>query len=171
MKVTDHIAKSESTLISFEILPPMKGKSIQHLFNHLDGLMECKPAFVNVTYHRAEQIFKKRPDGHFQQIEIRKRPGSVGICASIMHRYQVDAVPHLICGGFSREETENALIDLHYLGINNVLALRGDAAANQRFFTPDPHGHRYAADLVTQVRELNQGKYLEEETLDEGKTD
>lgn len=171
MKVTDHIAKSKRTLVSFEILPPMKGKSIQHLFNHLDGLMECKPAFVNVTYHRAEQIFKKRPDGHFQQIEIRKRPGSVGICASIMHRYQVDAVPHLICGGFSKEETENALIDLHYLGINNVLALRGDAAANQRFFTAHPHGHRYASDLVTQVRELNQGKYIEEETLDEGKTD
>jgi len=171
MKVTDHIKQAKSTLISFEILPPVKGKSIDHLFQHIDAIMECKPAFINVTYHRAEQVFKKRIDGNFQQIEIRKRPGTVGICASIMNRYSVDAVPHLICGGFSKEETENALIDLHYLGIDNVLALRGDAAANQKFFSPHEQGHRYALDLVKQVVDLNKGKYLEEDILDEGKTD
>jgi len=171
MKVTEHIAKAGKTLISFEILPPMKGKSIEHLFHHIDGLMECKPSFINVTYHRAEQIFKKRPDGNFQQVEIRKRPGTVGICASIMNRYQVDAVPHLICGGFAKEETENALIDLHYLGVNNVLALRGDAPSNQKFFSPHPHGHQYAVDLVEQIINLNKGKYLEDDIVDEGKTD
>jgi methylenetetrahydrofolate reductase (NADPH) len=171
MKVTEHIAQADKTLISFEILPPMKGKSIEHLFRHIDGLMECKPSFINVTYHRAEQIFKKRADGNFQQVEIRKRPGTVGICASIMNRYQVDAVPHLICGGFAKEETENALIDLHYLGVNNVLALRGDAPSNQKFFSPHPHGHQYAVDLVEQIINLNRGKYLEDDIVDEGKTD
>lgn len=171
MKVTDHIARADKTLISFEILPPVKGKSIDHLFDHIDAIMECKPAFINVTYHRAEQIFKKRADGNFQQIEIRKRPGTVGICASIMNRYRVDAVPHLICGGFAKEETENALIDLHYLGIDNVLALRGDAPANQKFFSPHPQGHRYAVELVGQIINLNRGQYLEDDILDEGKTD
>lgn len=172
MKVTEHIQQAKGrTLVSFEILPPVKGKSIRQLYNQLDGLMSCNPSFINVTYHRAEQIFKAQPDGSFRQVEIRKRPGTVGICAAIQNRYQVDAIPHLVCGGFSREETENALIDLHYLGIRNVLALRGDAAANQRFFVPSPHGHNYAIDLVKQIDQLNKGKYLEEETLDEGQTD
>lgn len=166
MKITEHIRQRQNTLISFEILPPVKGRNIQQLYRHLDALMDCKPAFINVTYHRAEQVFKKRDNGDFQQIEIRKRPGTVGICAAIMNRYGVDAVPHLICGGFSREETENALIDLHYLGIDNVLALRGDAPANQKFFRPHPQGHRHAVDLVRQVARLNQGIYLEEEMLD-----
>src|SRR5690606_33201138 len=114
MKVTEHIAKADRFLISFEILPPVKGKTIDHIYQTLDPLMEFKPAFINVTYHRAEQIFKKRPDGTFDRVEIRKRPGTVGICAAIQNKYQVDAVPHLICGGFSKEETENALIDLHF---------------------------------------------------------
>lgn len=171
MKVTKHIQQAKDTLISFEILPPVKGKSIDNLFQHIDAIMECKPAFINVTYHRAEQIFKKRTDGNFQQIEIRKRPGTVGICASIMNRYHVDAVPHLICGGFGKEETENALIDLHYLGIDNVLALRGDAISGQKFFMPHEHGHPFAIDLVKQIVDLNNGKYLEEDIVDEGKSD
>lgn len=172
MKVTGHIAEAKGrTLISFEILPPVKGKSIDNIFSNLDPLMEFKPSFINVTYHRAEQTFKKRADGSFDRVEIRKRPGTVGICAALMNRYQVDAVPHLICGGFSKEETENALIDLHYLGIDNVLALRGDSPANEKFFTPHPKGHRYAVELVEQVISLNQGKYLEEDMVDAGKTD
>jgi methylenetetrahydrofolate reductase (NADPH) len=172
MKVTEHIRQSQGKpLVSFEILPPVKGKSIEELFRQLDGLMSCHPAFINVTYHRAEQIFKAQQDGSFRQVEIRKRPGTVGICAAIQNRYKVDAIPHLVCGGFSREETENALIDLHYLGIRNVLALRGDAPANQRFFVPSPNGHQHSLDLVRQVKSLNAGKYLDEEILDEGQTD
>lgn len=171
MKVTDHISQADKPLISFEILPPMKGKGIDSIFNILDPLMEFKPAFVNVTYHRAEQIFKKRADGSFDRVEIRKRPGTVGICAALMNRYRIDAVPHLICGGFAKEETENALIDLRYLGVDNVLALRGDSPANEKFFTPHPQGHRYAVDLVEQVMSMNKGKYLEDDIVDAGKTD
>jgi methylenetetrahydrofolate reductase (NADPH) len=163
MKVTEHIAQAKDTLISFEILPPLKGKSIDSIYEHLDPLMEFKPAFVNVTYHRSEHMFKKRADGSFEKVEIRKRPGTVAICAALMNHYNVDAVPHLICGGFSREETENALIDLNFLGVDNVLVLRGDAPKNETFFEPEPHGHRYAEELLHQVVNMNNGIYLEEE--------
>ena len=171
MKLIQHIEESKDTIISFEILPPTKGKSIESIYGHLDPLMEYNPSFVNVTYHRAEQVYKKRGDGSFERVEIRKRPGTVGICASIMNKYKVEAIPHLICGGFSKEETENALIDLHFLGIKNILALRGDAAANEKFFTPHPNGHRYAEDLVKQVIDLNKGHYLEEDIMEGVKTD
>lgn len=163
MKVTEHIAKAKDTLISFEILPPLKGKSIESIYDHLDPLMEFKPSFINVTYHRSEHMFKKKADGAFEKVEIRKRPGTVGICAAIMNHYNVDAVPHLICGGFSREETENALIDLNFLGIDNVLVLRGDAPKNETFFEPDPHGHSYAIELLDQVAHMNNGVYLEDD--------
>lgn len=165
MKVTEHIAQAKDTLISFEILPPLKGKSIESIYDHLDPLMEFKPAFINVTYHRSEHMFKKKADGAFEKVEIRKRPGTVGICAAIMNHYNVDAVPHLICGGFSREETENALIDLNFLGVDNVLVLRGDAPKNETSFEPDPNGHRYAIDLLGQVSQMNNGIYLEEDLV------
>jgi methylenetetrahydrofolate reductase (NADPH) len=152
-------------------LPPVKGKSIESLYQHLDPLMEFKPSFINVTYHRSEQIFKKRTDGSFDKIDIRKRPGTVGICAAIMNHYNVDAVPHLICGGFSKDETENALIDLNFLGIDNVLALRGDSPKNEKYFVPHPFGHRYALDLVKQINELNNGKYVEDDIQDGVNTD
>jgi len=171
MKVTQHLANAKKTVISLEILPPTKGKSIESIYHHLNPLMEFNPSFVNVTYHRAEQMYKKRADGNFERVEIRKRPGTVGICAAIMNKYKVEAIPHLICGGFSKEETENALIDLHFLGLENVLALRGDAAANEKFFTPHPNGHRYAEDLVKQIIDLNNGRYMEEDIMDGVKTD
>ncbi|WP_341841983.1 methylenetetrahydrofolate reductase [NAD(P)H] [Chitinophaga caseinilytica] len=163
MKVTEHIAQAKDTLISFEILPPLKGKSIDSIWDHLDPLMEFKPAYINVTYHRSEHMFKKRADGSFDKVEIRKRPGTVGICAALMNHYKVDAVPHLICGGFSKEETENALIDLNFLGIDNVLVLRGDAPKNETFFEAHPNGHRYALELLEQVVQMNNGMYLEED--------
>ncbi len=168
MKVIDHINQAGNTLISFEILPPLKGKGINAIYNHLDPLMEFKPAFINVTYHRSETMFKKQADGSFTKIEVRKRPGTVGICAAIMQHYKVDPVPHLICGGFTREETENALIDLAFLGIDNVLVLRGDAARNEASFEAEPGGNRYAIDLLRQVVNLNNGIYLEEEVKDHG---
>ena len=163
MKVIDHIRQATQTLVSFEILPPLKGKTINSIYNHLDPLMEFKPAFINVTYHRSEHIFKKKQDGTFEKVEVRKRPGTVGICAAIMNHYQVDAVPHLICGGFTRRETEDALIDLNVLGIDNVLIIRGDAHKNESFFEPEPDGHKYAIDLLRQVVNLNNGIYLEED--------
>src|SRR5215813_10449857 len=137
MKVTEHIAQAKNTLISFEVLPPLKGKGIDALYKHLDPLMEFKPAFINVTYHRSEHVFKKKADGTFEKVEVRKRPGTVGICAAIMNRYRVDAVPHLICGGFTKRETEDALIDLNFIGCDNVLVLRGDAARNETVFEPE----------------------------------
>lgn len=160
MKVTQHLNEAKDTLFSFEILPPLKGKSIQSIFDGIDPLMEFNPRFVNVTYHREEFIYKERENGLLEKIAIRKRPGTVGICAAIMNKYQVDAVPHLICGGFSKEETENALIDLQFLGIDNVLALRGDSIKTESNFRPHPSGHKYAVELIGQISEMNQGTYM-----------
>ena len=160
MKVTEHLNQAKDTLFSFEILPPLKGKSIQSIFDGIDPLMEFNLKFINVTYHREEYIYKERYNGLLEKIAIRKRPGTVGICAAIMNKYQVDAVPHLICGGFSKEETENALIDLQFLGIDNVLALRGDSIKTETAFRPHPDGHRYAVELIRQISEMNQGNYI-----------
>lgn len=166
MKVVDHIKQAKATLFSIEILPPLKGKSIQSIFDGIDPLMEFKPSFVDVTYHREEYLYKKREGGYLEKVSIRKRPGTVGICSAIMNKYHVDTVPHIICGGFSKEETENALIDLHFLGIDNVLALRGDSIKSEPSFVPDPHGHAFAIDLVKQVANINKGKYMEEDLAD-----
>lgn len=166
MKVIDHLKAAKSTLFSIEILPPLKGKSIASIYEGIDPLMEYKPSFVDVTYHREEYIYKKREGGYLEKVSIRKRPGTVGICAAIMNRYHVDAVPHIICGGFSKEETENALIDLQFLGIENVLLLRGDAIKTESTFIPDPSGHAFAIDLVKQVSEMNNGKYMHEDVVD-----
>jgi methylenetetrahydrofolate reductase (NADPH) len=172
MKVTEHFAKAKNkTLISFEVLPPLKGGSMQAIFSTLDALMEFKPPFIDVTYHREEYIYKKRPSGYYEKTAIRKRPGTVGICAAIMHRYKVDAVPHLLCGGFSIEETENALIDLNFLGINNVLALRGDARQFEEKFVPSENGHKYALELVQQIQSMNEGRYLDLNIQNGEKTD
>jgi len=170
MKITEHIQQAKDTLISFEVLPPLKGKTIVSLYDHLDPLMEFKPSWINVTYHRSETMFKKKPDNTFEKVEVRKRPGTVGICAAIMNHYQVDAVPHIICGGFTKRETEDALIDLDFLGIDNVLALRGDAAKNESAFEPEPGGNHYAIDLIRQVNNMNSGLYLDEDIKNGGKT-
>ena len=171
MHVTAHLAKATDTLVSFEILPPLKGKTITSIYDHLDPLMEFKPSWINVTYHRSETMFKKKTDGTFEKVDVRKRPGTVGICAAIMNHYNIDAVPHIICGGFTKRETEDALIDLQFLGIDNALILRGDAAKNESSFEPEPGGNKYAIDLLKQVGQLNQGIYLDEDILNGGKTD
>ena len=163
MKVIDHLNQATDTVISFEVLPPLKGKGIQSLYNHLDPLMELKPSFINVTYHRSEHVFKKNADGSFRKVVVRKRPGTESICAAIMNKYNVDTVPHIICGGFSINETEDALINLNYLGIDNVLLLRGDAAKNEANFEPEQGGHTFTIDLVKQVQNLNTGLYQEED--------
>lgn len=170
MKIIDHIRSANDTLISFEVLPPLKGKGIEALYKHLDPLMEFNPAYINVTYHRSEHVFKKRIDGSFEKVIVRKRPGTESICAAIMNKYNVDTVPHLICGGFSVNDTEDALLNLQYLGIDNVLVLRGDAAKNETSFEPEPGGHKYASDLLKQVINLNAGIYLEEDLKATNKT-
>lgn len=172
MKVTDHILQAKgSTLISFEILPPLKGVSIQSIYDILDPLMEFKPPFIDVTYHREEFVYKKRPSGYYEKVAIRKRPGTVGICGAIMNRYKVDAVPHFICGGFSTDETENGLIDLNYIGVDNILALRGDPRKFDGKFIPEEGGHHYAVDLVKQIVDMNNKKYLDNTIVDGEGTD
>ncbi|MDX1684126.1 MAG: methylenetetrahydrofolate reductase [Saprospiraceae bacterium] len=162
MKVTEYFERAKGeTLVSFEILPPLRGGGMQAIFDTLDPLMEFKPPFIDVTYHREEFIYKKMPSGYYEKVAIRKRPGTVGICAAIMHKYGVDAVPHLICGGFSKEDTENALIDLSFLNIDNVLAIRGDARKFDGKFIPEPNGHTYAVDLIKQIADMNEGTYLD----------
>ncbi len=164
MKVIDHINKSKgTTLFSVEILPPLKGKSIQSIYNILEPIMHFQPSFVDVTYHREEYVYKKRENGLLEKFSIRKRPGTVSICAAIMNHFDVDPVPHMICGGFSREETENALIELNYLGIDNLLLIRGDAIKSESAFESHKNGHNYAIDLVKQVTSMNHGVYLDEE--------
>ncbi len=171
MKVTDYFAAAEGqTLTSFEVLPPLKGGGMQSIFDTLDPLMEFKPPFIDVTYHREEFVYRRRPSGYYEKTAIRKRPGTVGICAAIMHRYGVDAVPHLLCGGFTKQDTENALIDLNFLEVQNVLALRGDARKFEGKFTPEPEGHEYALDLVKQIEDMNKGQYLDELVGDVVKT-
>lgn len=172
MKVCDHIKSANGkTLFTIEILPPLKGESIKMLFDNIDPLMEFKPPFIDVTYHREEYVYKKKENGLLERRSIRKRPGTVGICAAIQNRYKVDTVPHIICGGFTREETENALIDLHFLGIDNVLVLQGDAIKNEPRFVPEPGGHHYASELLQQVVNMNKGIYLDEDVQNATPTD
>ncbi len=172
MKVTEYFEQANGkTLVSFEVLPPLKGGSMKRIFDSLDPLMEFQPPFIDVTYHREEYIYKRRPSGYYEKTSIRKRPGTVGICAAIMHRYQVDAVPHLICGGFTKEDTENALIDLNFLGIKNVLALRGDARKFDGKFVPEEGGHHYAVDLVKQIAQMNSGEYYDDYIKDGAASD
>lgn len=171
MKITEHINGSGGkTLFSFEILPPLKGKSIQSIYEGIDPLMEFKPSFIDVTYHREDFIYKNRQDGSLVKVATKKRPGTVAICAAILNRYKVDPVPHLICGGFTKEDTENALIELGFLGIDNVLALRGDTRKSESFFNPEPNGNANALDLIHQIQNMNNGIYLDEELKDAEET-
>ena len=159
MKITQHIKQAKSTLFSFEIIPPKKGHSIVDLYDNIDPLMEFKPPFIDVTTSREEYVYIER-DGLFDRKITRMRPGTLGICAAIKHKYNVDTVPHVLCGGFTKEETEYLLVDCHYLGINNVMALRGDAMKHQSYFEATKGGHTYAKELVAQIVNLNKGRYL-----------
>jgi methylenetetrahydrofolate reductase (NADH) len=171
MKVTEHITKANGKpLFSFEILPPLKGQNIQSIFDSIDPLMEFKPPFIDVTYHREEYEYKERENGLLEKKIVKKRPGTVGICAGIQNKYNVDAIPHVLCGGFTKEDTENLLIDLDFLGIDNVVALRGDAVKSETYFKSEKDGHKYASELVTQISNLNNGIYLDEDLQNSTKT-
>jgi methylenetetrahydrofolate reductase (NADPH) len=163
MKVTKHIEEAKGkTLFSFEIIPPQKGKNIQELYNNIDPLMEFCPPFIDVTTSREEYVYTEKSGGLLERRLTRMRPGSLGICASIKHKYNVDTIPHVLCGGFTKEETEYLLVDCHYLGIDNVMALRGDSMRHESTFNPTTGGNMYASDLVSQIDLLNRGVYLHE---------
>ena len=163
--IREHIIKAgKKALFSFEILPPLKQEGMLGIINRLQPLVELKPAFIDVTYHREEYFYRKRENNLLERISTRKRPGTVGICAAIQHRFKIDAVPHIVCGGFSKEDTESALIDLHFLGIDNLLLIRGDAIKSEPVFQAEENGHSYASELLQQVLNMNNGRYLHEET-------
>ena len=171
MKVTQHIENANGKpLFSFEILPPLKGQNIQSIFDGIDPLMEFEPPFIDVTYHREEYEYKELPSGLLEKKIVKKRPGTVGICAAIQNKYHVDAIPHILCGGFNKEDTENLLIDLDFLGIDNVVALRGDALKTETYFKPEKAGNEYASDLVLQIANLNKGIYLDEDLENSAET-
>jgi methylenetetrahydrofolate reductase (NADPH) len=170
MKVIDHIKEAKETLFSLEILPPLKGQNISSIFETMDLLMQFRPAFVDVTYHREEFVFRDAGNGLLEKHVVKKRPGTVGICAAVSNRYHVDTVPHIICGGFSKQDTEDALIDLNFVGIDNVLVLRGDPIKSEGRFKPESEGHAYASELVAQVVNMNNGHYLDPDLKDVQKT-
>jgi len=172
MKVIDHFENTDKTLFSFEILPPLKGKDIKLIYEVIDPLMEFDPKYLNITYHREEVVYKRHKSGLLERKTVHKRPGTVAIAAAIKYKYQnVNVVPHIICGGFTREETENALIDLHFLGIRNLLVLRGDPLLADKTFIPEEGGHANALDLINQIQCLNKGLYLDEELENTTKMD
>ena len=160
MRVTDYF-DGKGTRISFELLPPLRGSSIESVYNTIDRLREFNPSCINITYHREESVITRLPDGSIRRKVLKKRPGTVGMAAAIYHKYGIDVVPHIICGGFSRQETEDALIDLDFLGIHNLLVIRGDGERGTGTFIPHPDGHSYAVDLVRQIIDMNRGTYLE----------
>lgn len=166
MKVTEHLYKANDTLISFEIIPPKRGGDIKQLLTVLDDVVKYKPPFIDITSHAAEVMYEETRDGHMNMRIKRKRPGTLGICALIQNKYNIDAVPHVLCQGFTREETEDFLIELHYLGIDNVLAIRGDDSAFQKPLKYGRSVNVYGIDLIKQINDLNKGKYLEEGLLD-----
>lgn len=163
MKVIEHYEKATEPLISFEILPPKRGGSVTSVFETLDKVIEeINPPFIDVTYHAAEAQVEEQPDGTLKRVVKRKRPGTIGLCAAILHRYGIDPVPHLICEGFTKEESEDALIELNYLGIHNVLAIRGDDTGSQISMNLNGTANKYAVDLVKQINGMNRGDYLED---------
>ena len=170
MKVTDKFRKGQ-TLFAFELLPPLKGETISSIYHTVDVLGAYQPAYINITYHREEVKFIEREGGLLERRVVRKRPGTVGISAAIAARYGIGVVPHLICGGFSADETEDALIEMNFLGIDNVLALRGDNVRGEHAFRPHPGGHLHASELVAQIAGMNRGEYLSGEVEHPAPTD
>ncbi|MCU0456426.1 MAG: methylenetetrahydrofolate reductase [NAD(P)H] [Bacteroidales bacterium] len=162
MSVTDKLRNAKNPLFTFELLPPLKGHSIEKVYATIDRLMEFSPAYINFTTHRNEITYRERPDGLLEKRVTRLRPGTIALAAAVRYKYNITVVPHILCGGFTREETENVLIEMNFLGIDDVLALRGDPQKGSRIFIPEKDGHRNTSDLVKQIVDMNKGRYLEE---------
>lgn len=161
-KVIDILNGSKKPFASFELVPPLKGSDVSRLYDSIDPLMEFEPPFINVTCHRDEVEYVPNANGTYTKLTLAKRPGTVAIVAAIMRRYpQLEIVPHVICGGASRSKVESELLDLHFLGIQNIVALRGDAIPGQRFFIPEPDGFSHTDELVAMIHQLNGGQYLD----------
>lgn len=167
MSVIDKINSAKGPLFTFELLPPLKGHSIDKIYAAIDRLVEFNPAYINFTSHRNETVFRERGDGLAEKRIVRHRPGTIALAAAVRYKYNIPVVPHILCGGFTREETENVLIEMRFLGIDDVLALRGDPPKGSRAFMPEKNGHSFTSELVTQIADMNSGKYLEE-TIDNG---
>lgn len=161
MKVIDLIKKNEKTAFSFEILPPLKGTGIEKLYSTIDTLREFDPKYINITTHRSEYVYKDLGDGIFQRNKQRRRPGTVAVAAAIQSRYNIPVVPHILCSGFSREETEYVLLDLQFLGITDLLVLRGDKAKHESVFTPEGNGYYHAIELQEQINDFNRGLFVD----------
>jgi methylenetetrahydrofolate reductase (NADPH) len=166
MRVTEIIQKNQKPFASFELVPPLKGSDISKLYSSIEPLMEFCPPYINITTHRDEIEYRQMQDGNFRQITITKRPGTVAIAAAIMKKFNIEVVPHVICGGSSKSKIENVLVDLNFLGIENVMALRGDAVPGEKFFTPDLMGYRHSKELVAQIGKMNNGFYLDDTLKD-----
>jgi methylenetetrahydrofolate reductase (NADPH) len=166
MSVIEKIKNAKGPLFTFELLPPLKGHSIERAYAAIDRLIEFQPAYINFTTHRNEITYKERPDGLLEKRVTRLRPGTVALAAAVKYKYNITVVPHILCGGFTKEETENVLIEMNFLGIDDVLALRGDPQKGTRTFIPEKDGHRHTYELVRQIINMNNGKYLEESLID-----
>ena len=171
MKVHEIIRQSTKTLLTLELLPPVKGSNFDGIASTIESLIEFKPAYVNITYHRADVVVSKNAKGEAEKHVTKKRPGTVSIAAAIKYKYGLEVVPHLVCGGFTKEETEDALIDLNFLSIQNVLALRGDKLKNDEYFVSEENGHAHAIDLLRQIKDMNNGCYLHSEISNAVATD
>jgi len=170
MIVAEKLRNPEKTYFSFELLPPLKGKNIEEIFHTIDPLIEFNPLNINITYHQQESVYRKNELGQIQRKIIRKRPGTVAISAAIQRKYHLTVVPHMICGGFTQEENEDVLIDLNFLGMNNLLVLRGDPQKGQRFFIPEQGGHEHTLSLIEQIMNMNKGIYLDPDIQNPTKT-
>jgi len=170
MTVIETLKKSKKPLFTFELLPPRKGHSIEHINSAIDRLIEFEPAYINFTSHCNETVYRERPDGLIEKKTIRVRPGTIALAAAVKYKYNITVVPHLLCGGFTREETENVLIDMKFLGIDDIFALRGDPQKGLRSFIPEKNGHAHAVDLVNQIMDMNKGKYLEDDIVNAAPT-
>ena len=170
MSVIDKIKNAGGPLFTFELLPPLKGHSIERIYTTIDRLIEFNPAYINFTSHRNETTYYERPDGLIEKRVVRIRPGTIALAAAVKYKYNISVVPHILCGGFSKEETENVLIEMNFLGIDDVLALRGDPQKGNRRFIAEKDGHMNADELVRQITSMNNGKYLEESLEDTSPT-
>jgi methylenetetrahydrofolate reductase (NADPH) len=155
MSVINKIKNATGPLFTFELLPPLKGHSIERIYTAIDRLIEYNPAYINFTSHRNETTYHERPDGLLEKRVVRIRPGTIALAAAVKYKYNITVVPHILCGGFTKEETENVLIEMNFLGIDDVLALRGDPLKGSRRFIAEKDGHTYASELVRQIINMN----------------